>query len=70
MKRTLKTYKEDFHFHELRLEDEKVIFDITVPDNIQMSDEELYQIIVKDLSKVLQDYEIRIHFDRNYFLKE
>ena len=35
-----------------------------------MSDEELYQIIVKDLSKVLQDYEIRIHFDCNYFLKE
>lgn len=70
VKRTLKSYKEDFHFHDLRLEDEKVIFDITVPDNIQMSDEELYQIIVKDLSKVLQDYEIRIHFDRNYFLKE
>lgn len=74
IKEILKSYKYKFHFHDLRLEDDEgekvIVFDVTVPDEINHTDEELYEKITKDISKKLQEYSFRIHFDRDYFLKE
>lgn len=74
IKKTLKSYEKNFHFHDLRIEnknDEKeIVFDVTVPDDVNKSDETLYKMISSDLSEKLNAYQIKIHFDRDYFLKE
>lgn len=74
IKKTLKTYEENFHFHDLRIEnhgdEREIVFDVTVPDSVTVSDARLYEMITKDLDKELSDYQIKIHFDRDYFLKE
>lgn len=74
IKETLKSYENNFHFHDLRIENtngaREIFFDVTVPDEITASDEELYQMIARDLNKKLSEYQINIHFDRDYFLKE
>lgn len=74
IKETLKSYQNNFHFHDLRIENtngaREIFFDVTVPDEITASDEELYQMIARDLNKKLSEYQINIHFDRDYFLKE
>jgi cation diffusion facilitator family transporter len=74
IKQTLKSYDENFHFHDLRIENQseksEIFFDVTVPDEVTASDEKLYQRITEDLSEKLSAYKIRIHFDRDYFLKE
>lgn len=74
IKKTLKSYEKNFHFHDLRIEnknDEKeIVFDVTVPDDVDKSDETLYKMISSDLSEKLNAYQIKIHFDRDYFLKE
>lgn len=74
IKQTLKSYEENFHFHDLRIENKndrkEIVFDVTVPDEVNKSDEFLHQKISKDLSDELAEYQIKIHFDRDYFLKE
>lgn len=74
IKKTLKSYEKNFHFHDLRIEnknDEKeIVFDVTVPDDVNKSDETLYKMISSDLSEKLNAYQIKIHFDHDYFLKE
>lgn len=75
IKKTLKSYDECFHFHDFRVEDtgekKEIFFDVVVPDENDFSNEELYEKIVNDLFKELEnDYLITIEFDRNYVLKE
>jgi len=74
IKKTLKSYNHKFHFHDFRLEEQngqkEIVFDVTVPDSVEASDLELHEMITKDLSEELNHYPIRIHFDRDYFLKE
>lgn len=74
IKKTLKSYGEEFHFHDFRLEDsdtgKEIVFDVTVPHEVRETDEALYNRIANDLLKQIDHYTIRIHFDRDYFLKE
>lgn len=74
IKKTLKSYERNFHFHDFRLEDtqqgKEIVFDVTVPDDVKETDQALYNQIANDLLKQIDQYTIRIHFDRDYFLKE
>ncbi len=74
IKSTLKSYEENYHFHDLRVEfdgeEKHIVFDVTVPDEVDASDEELFIQITKDLTNRRIKYPFRIHFDRDYFLKE
>ena len=74
IKKLLKSYKYNFHFHDLRIETEDdqdfIAFDVTVPNDVKASDEELFVRITNDLSECIEGYPFRIHFDHDYFLKE
>lgn len=74
IKKLLKSYPFDFHFHDLRIETEDeqdfVAFDVTVPNEVEETAEELYLRITSDLSKKITKYPFRIQFDYDYFLKE
>ena len=64
----------DFHFHDLRIEKEDeydfIAFDVTVPNEVLESDEDLFIRITDDLSDKITGFPFRIQFDRDYFLKE
>lgn len=74
IKNTLKSYEHKFHFHDLRMEKEEeevfIAFDVTVPDEVEASDEELFMRISNDLANKNVAFPFRIHFDHVYFLKE
>lgn len=75
IKKTLKSYDENFHFHDFRVKgaDTKTIiyFDVVVPDSIKLSNEELYQKITQDVYyKIGHEYNMHIEFDRDYVLSE
>lgn len=73
IKKTLKSYDKNFHFHDFRVEETDtttvIYFDVVVPDSIKFSDEELYQKITQDIyHKIGYEYNMHIEFDRNYVL--
>jgi len=72
IKKTLKSYDEDFHFHDFRVENfgdrKEILFDVVVPDSVDLSDEELYDKITQDLYSEISYYPIHIKFDRDYML--
>lgn len=74
IKKLLKSYAYDFHFHDLRIEKEEekdfIAFDVTVPNEVEESDEDLFIRITDDLAGKIQGFPFRIQFDRDYFLKE
>lgn len=74
IKKQLKSYMYDFHFHDLRIEKEDeydfIAFDVTVPNEVLESDEDLFIRITDDLSDKIIGFPFRIQFDRDYFLKE
>lgn len=73
IKMLLKSYDPDYHFHDLRTEDvdgyKELYFDVVVPDNIEATDEELYEQIKRDVHQNICEYPLNIAFDRDYFLK-
>lgn len=75
VKRILKSYGEEFHFHDFRIQQIKhqseMFFDVVVPDSCDLSNEELNVKIKQDINKELHDkFPINIEFDRNYVLRE
>jgi len=74
VKKVLKTYHPDFHFHDFRVkkfENEKEIhFDVVVPNEVTETDQELYDKITSDIYKEFNEYPIFIKFDRDYILDE
>lgn len=73
IKRTLKSYDQDFHFHDFSIEeteDNSIIYlDIVVPESIKATDKEIYEQFSADINKEISGYKIFIKFDRNYLLK-
>lgn len=73
VKQTLKSYNQDFYFHDFRVEEhedyKEVFFDVVVPDTYEASDEVLYERINTDIHQKLEDsLKLSIEFDRNYVL--
>lgn len=75
IKNTLKSYDKTYHFHDFRIETSgdfnEIIFDVVVPDESTLTNEELYEKISSDIYNQLSVYyKISIEFDRNYILRE
>lgn len=75
IKRVLKSYGNDFHFHDFRIqqikEKREIFFDVVVPDSCIFSNEDLRVQITFDINKELcEKFPINIEFDRNYVLRE
>ncbi|WP_035618181.1 cation diffusion facilitator family transporter [Lacticigenium naphthae] len=73
IKKILHSYSLSFSFHDFRVEEhagESLIrFDAVVPDNLEMSDDDLYDAIVADIHLKVGFYSVEIDFDHLYFLK-
>lgn len=74
VKRILRSYDLNLSFHDFRIEEkpERSIlhFDVVVPDEVTLSDEELYRSLKKNIRDEIGDFELEIQFDRIYFLKK
>lgn len=72
IKVALRNLEYDFHFHDFRIEEiygiEAVSFDVVVPEGVEESNAELYEIITNELEQYISDYPIYIEFDRHYIL--
>lgn len=74
VKKTLKSYDSEFHFHDFRVIEEKmkkeIQFDVVVPTRINSSDESLYNILTSEIKNEFPEFEIIVNFDRHYILDE
>lgn len=75
VKNIIKSYGDDFHFHDFRIQQIKykreIFFDVVIPDVCPLSNEELEVKLKTDLNKELDNqFPINIEFDRNYVLIE
>lgn len=74
VKKTLKSYDPEFHFHDFRVIEEKeqreIQFDVVVPTNIKSSDESLYNILTSEIKNRFPEFDIIVNFDRHYILDE
>lgn len=74
IKKVLKSYDSEYHFHDFRLkkrDDEKQIhFDVVVPDTVTETNLELHYKISSDIYKEFNEYPVVIQFDRDYILDE
>lgn len=72
IKKTLKSYDKDFHFHDFQVmeEEQEIHFDVVIPNSVEISDEELYNQIENDFKNRYKSYKLVIKFDHNYILEE
>lgn len=75
IKKLLRSYNKDYRFHDLHLLDRenehpRIIFDVVVPEEETLNNEELYGKIVKDIHTFAPRAIIEIDFDRVYLLKD
>lgn len=75
IKNVIKSYGEDFHFHDFRIQQIKdkreIFFDVVIPDSCYLSNEDLTVRIKEHINKELHHkFPITIEFDRNYVLRE
>lgn len=75
IKKLLRSYNEDYRFHDLHLldretEQPRIIFDVVVPEDETLNNEELYGKIAKDIHAFMPDAKIEIDFDRVYLLED
>ena len=75
IKKLLRSYDEDYRFHDLHLLDRdkkepRIIFDVVVPEGESLNNDQLYGKIVKDIHTFAPDTKVEINFDRVYLLKD
>lgn len=74
VKQLLKSYNLNLQFHDFRIEKKGtrpiIQFDVVVPEDIKLTNEQLLDKIEKDINKHIGLYEIDLIFDRNYLLKK
>lgn len=75
IKKLLRSYNEDYRFHDLHLldretEEPRIIFDVVVPEDEALNNDELYRKIAKDIHAFMPEARIEISFDRVYLLKD
>lgn len=74
VKRILQSHQLNLKFHDFRVEEKSGIatirFDLVVPDNTELTNQELYSSIQKQIHKEIGTYEVAIEFDRLYLLKK
>lgn len=76
VKKTLKSYSKEFHFHDFRIRkingQKEIYFEIVVPNMYEESDAVLFNEIENDLSayEETKNMSLNIHFDHHYILSE
>lgn len=60
----------ELRIHDFRMIYQKKVlqFDVVVPENFYLSDEELQHIILKEVNEKVGDYQLDVTFDHNYLL--
>ena len=74
VKQLLESYNLNLQFHDFRIEkngDRSLIqFDVVVPEDIKLTNEQLLAKIEKDITQQIGSYDFDLIFDRNYLLKK
>ena len=70
IKQILKSLHLELKFHDFKIVDSIILFDVVLPDNTAQSDDELYKIIKARIQQEIGEYELKITFDRLDLLKE
>ncbi len=72
IKTALENLDYNLRFHDFRVEEiygvEAVSFDVVVPEGVEESNAELYEMITDELAHYISDHPIYIEFDRHYIL--
>ncbi|WP_373471899.1 cation diffusion facilitator family transporter [Carnobacterium alterfunditum] len=74
VKKLLNSYELNLQLHDFRLENKDDLsllqFDVVVPENISLTNEQLLIGIEKDINQKIGSYAIELVFDRTYLLKK
>lgn len=74
IKQILKSLHLEVKFHDFKVEKSEhqdlILFDVVLPDNTALTDDELLQIIKANIHQQIGDYRVKIKFDRLDLLKE
>lgn len=72
LKRLIKSIDLELKIHDIRLvkqnREEKILFDLVVPNHFYLSDQELFTTIQKYVHTHIGNYKVKIIFDYNYLL--
>ena len=70
----LKSYNEDFTYHDFRTVKRKdvldVIFDVTIPDSYKVKDSKFLEKLKKDMHKYNKNLRLFVNIDRYYIREE